>query len=74
MSEVKAVIDFQARLGEGPMWHEKEQVLYWVDIDEKKVHRYDPVTGNNRTQELPERVGTIAPRANGEIIVALESS
>ena len=29
-------------LGESPLWEEREQVLYWVDIDRGQIHRFDP--------------------------------
>lgn len=28
--------------GEGPVWHEGEQALYWTDINRFLIHRYDP--------------------------------
>lgn len=30
--------------GEGAVWHEGEQALYWVDISRFLVHRYDPAS------------------------------
>jgi D-xylonolactonase len=29
-------------VGEGPLWHPDEQCLYWVDIFEGRLYRYDP--------------------------------
>ena len=31
-------------LGEGPLWSVKEQAIYWVDIDGKKIQRFYPET------------------------------
>ncbi len=45
-----------ATLGEGPHWHEKDQCLFYVDIDNTKVYRYDAKTGENRAVS----VGTLA--------------
>lgn len=69
--EVEPLTD-PALLGEGPCWHAEEQVLYWVDILGKSLHRYDPATGNDQQWALGEFVGTVAPRASGGLIVALE--
>ncbi|MEM7384263.1 MAG: SMP-30/gluconolactonase/LRE family protein [Verrucomicrobiota bacterium] len=60
-----------ARLGEGPCWHESEGVLYWVDIMGHVVHRYDPRTGEDRTVDVGEPVGTVAPRASGGLLLGL---
>jgi gluconolactonase len=31
-------------LGEGPHWDEGKQVLYFVSIFDKSIHKYDPST------------------------------
>ena len=36
------VVASQNTLGEGPLWNAKEQAIYWVDIDKKKIQRYLP--------------------------------
>lgn len=33
------------RLGEGPHWDQASQKLYFVDIEDQKILRYDPATG-----------------------------
>jgi len=35
----------KARLGEGPCWNQDEQLLYWVDIYNHRVHQFNPATG-----------------------------
>ena len=39
-------------LGESPLWEEREQVLYWVDIDRGQIHRFDPAGRENTTHTL----------------------
>ena len=34
-------------IGEGPHWDEASQSLYYVDIDDKSVSRWNSVTGEN---------------------------
>jgi sugar lactone lactonase YvrE len=46
--------------------------LWWVDITAGLVHRFDPETGDNRTQEIGQMVGTVVVRQNGGLLVALE--
>ncbi len=68
------LLDSRASLGEGPIWHPDQQVLYWVDIEECSVHCYSPDSRSNETVRLPERVGTIVPRKNGQLLVAMQNS
>lgn len=70
---VKLVINSKSRLGEGPSWDADKELLYWVDILGKKVHRYDPAKHENNTVELSQAPGTIAPRETGEVILAMEN-
>ena len=61
-----------ADLGEGALWDGRQQVLLWVDINRKEVHRYDPATGRDRKIVLDRKVGTVVPRRSGGLVVALE--
>lgn len=38
------VADTTCKTGEGPMWHERERKVYWVDIPNGLILRYDPDT------------------------------
>ena len=40
-----------ALLGECPLWSEREAKLYWIDIDGRAIHRYDPATGGSALSE-----------------------
>jgi len=67
------VLDAQARLGEGPVWSRSEEVLYWVDIDLGRVHRFDPARGADEHLDVGEPVGAVAPRSGGGLVFALRS-
>ena len=62
-----------ATLGEGPLWHQREKRLYWVDIKGPAVHAFDPATGTRRSWPMPERIGCIAPRRGGGFVAGLKS-
>lgn len=72
MATAELVLDAQAKLGEGPFWHGRERVLYWVDIESKILNIFDPRDRTNRRIHLPSRVGTAAPTRGRDILVALE--
>lgn len=61
-----------ATLGEGPCWFARQSVLFWVDILGKAVHRFDPASGRDESISVPEMVGTVAPRSDGRLLIALQ--
>lgn len=61
----------RCRVGEGPVWDEAEQALYYIDILDKRVFRWDPASGDHRQWDLPDIVGSMALREGGGAIVAL---
>jgi sugar lactone lactonase YvrE len=65
------ILDARATLGEGAIWHAREQRLYWVDIEPGRLHVYDPADGTDRVFELGQMVGTVVPRARGGVMLAL---
>jgi sugar lactone lactonase YvrE len=72
MVKVDCVLDAKARLGEAATWDEAEQALYWVDIEEPALRRFDPATGQDRAWPMPSRIGCFSVREGGGFVVALE--
>ena len=58
-------------VGEGPVWDVAEQALYVIDILGKKVLRFEPSSGETRSWDVPDIIGSMAIRAGGGAIVAL---
>lgn len=71
MREAELVLDAKAELAEGPVWDEREQRLYWVDIMQKKVHKLDPMTGTDEVISTDQYIGAIVPRENGGFVAAM---
>lgn len=59
---------YVAKWGEGPIWW-NDRLLY-VDIEGHQVIRFDPNTGKEEIWNVGERVGTVVPRANGDLVIA----
>jgi sugar lactone lactonase YvrE len=57
MVAIECVVDAKARLGEGPLWDPRAQVLWWLDIKGHHIHRFDPASGEDRTWNTPEDIG-----------------
>jgi len=70
--DVRLALDAKATLGEGALWHPIEQKLYWVDIEGKTLHIYDPATGQDRLLSTGQKVGTVVPIRGGGALVALQ--
>ena len=45
--EPRIVTDYANHLGEGPLWNQLENRLYWLDITQGRVYRLDPATGEH---------------------------
>ena len=59
-------------LGECPLWNEREQALYWVDIRQPAIRRLDHASGRIDTWAMPDLVGSIAFVADDHrLLVAL---
>lgn len=58
-------------VGEGPVWDAGEQALYYIDILEKRVLRWDPASEEHRSWPVPDMIGSMALREGGGAIVAL---
>jgi sugar lactone lactonase YvrE len=66
-SEVTCIADVGAVLGEGPVWVEREQALYWVDIVEGRIFRWSE-SQEVRSFDLGAKVCSLAPRAGGGFV------
>jgi L-arabinonolactonase len=71
--DMNVALRSKALLGESPIWCEREQALYWVDIRGREIRRFDPATGADRAWKMPEDIGSIGFRASGGFIAALRS-
>lgn len=71
-SRAECVLDAQAQVGEGAVWCAASQRLLWVDVWQCRVHRYDPVSGQDEHWVMPQRAGCVAPAGPNRILVGLE--
>ena len=63
--KVSCLIESGCLLGEGPVWDERERLLWWVDIKAPAIHRIAPQTGEHRSWRAPEAVSALALRERG---------
>ncbi len=72
-NEAEVVWELAAELGEGPVWVQRDEALWFVDIKQHQIHRYEPASGGKRSWEAPEEVGFILPAERGGFVVGLKS-
>lgn len=68
MITVEPISNIHSQWGEGPIWW--QGALYFVDIEGHRVHRFDPASGSEKSWDIGQRVGTVAPRESGGLVVA----
>src|SRR5712671_77972 len=71
MIDVVCVLDAKAELGEGTLWDPRAQVLWWVDIWGKAIHRFDPEMRKDEVFAAPNYVGCVGLREKGGLVVTL---
>jgi xylono-1,5-lactonase len=71
-SKPECVWALGAELGEGPLWSPRDQALWFVDIKQKRIHRFDPKSGKGKSWNAPAQPGFLAPLANGDFIAGLK--
>jgi len=72
-TKVELVVDSQDQIGEGPIWDAKRNILYWVDITGETVQSFDPATNCHTKLHVGQAVGTVVPRSNGGLMVAVQN-
>ena len=68
MAEISVTGTRRSQWGEGAIWW--QGALYYVDIEAHLVIRFDPLTGEEQSWNVGQRVGTVVPRAQGGLLCA----
>lgn len=67
-------MDCYCRLGEGPVWDDLEQALFFLDIAGLKIHRYRPSDESFRSWRTPHGPGAMALHVDGGAVVAMQDT
>ena len=60
-------------LGEGPAWCPEEQALWWIDVHEPSLWKWDFASGATRRWPLPRPPGTFALLEGGGLLLLFRS-
>ncbi|HEX6316290.1 MAG TPA: SMP-30/gluconolactonase/LRE family protein [Gemmatimonadaceae bacterium] len=66
MGAPELVADVPCRTGEGPLWHPEEECLYWMDIPDGHLFRYEARGGFLRVHEGPV-LGAVTLQREGSL-------
>lgn len=67
------VVDHTCVLGEGPVWDERSNSIYWVDIQQGHINRYLLPHSRLETISVGQKIGAFALRESGGFILALKN-
>lgn len=70
-TEIETVVGGGALLGEGPLWDARSGVLRWVDILRRRIHRFDPLTGEDTSVPVDGPPTALAPAEGGGLLAAV---
>ncbi|MGI8483178.1 MAG: SMP-30/gluconolactonase/LRE family protein, partial [Thermomicrobiales bacterium] len=66
----EVVVDLPTSTGEGTLWDDREQVLYWLDIPPGRVYRYNPATnGNDLVFQHDAAIGGTTLQEDGSLLL-----
>jgi len=69
MNQIEVVADYRDLCGEGPLWHERQQALYWTDITGKRLYRYTYADGKHQIIHQGLEVSGIALHESGNFVI-----
>lgn len=73
MTTPEIVADYECWTGEGPLWHPDERAVYWADIPNGRLFRYDPASGNHEQHlEYNGAIGGFTIQKNGNLLLFLD--
>jgi D-xylono/L-arabinono-1,4-lactonase len=67
--EPELIADYHCATGEGPIWHPTEQKVYWADIPNGRLFRYDPATGKHEQFYDGPVVGGFTIQVDGSLLL-----
>lgn len=66
------IADYNCVVGEGPLWHPDEQAVYWVDIPQGRLFRYDPESGDHAQIFEGPQIGGFTIQTDGSLLLFME--
>jgi D-xylonolactonase len=68
-AQPELIADYACETGEGPLWHEREQRIYWCDIPRGRLFRYEPKSGQHEMCFEGDPVGGFTVQHDGALLL-----
>ncbi len=72
VKEPELIADYGCLTGEGVIWHPGEQCVYWLDIPQGRMFRYDPATEEHEMCFKDGMIGGLTVQADGALLLFME--
>jgi sugar lactone lactonase YvrE len=72
-AEFILALDAQCALGESPVWWTEAQLLVFIDITGRRLHRFDPISKRHEVDAIEEDIGCVAVAKGGGYVAGLRS-
>ena len=69
--DVQLAVAEVSLLGESPLWHPVEQVLYYCDIPGRRLHRFNPANGEVAHWDFETEPACVAPMLGGSLMLGM---
>ena len=70
--EPELIADYRNHVGEGPLWHVSEKLLYWVDIPQGRIFRFDPESGEHEQFYQGRVIGGFTIQEDGALLLFMD--
>lgn len=70
---IDLIADFACHTGENPIWHPDEAVLYWLDIPQGRIFRFDPQGKQSERVMEGAVVGGMTIQEDGALLLFMEA-
>jgi sugar lactone lactonase YvrE len=71
-AQLDCIADYGCETGENPLWHPMEKKLYWTDIPNGRIYRYDPATGIHERCYAGRPVGGFTVQTDGSLLLFMD--
>ena len=71
-TQVDCIADYCCETGENPLWHALERRLYWCDIPNGRIFRYDPASGIHEKCYEGRPVGGFTIQSDGSLLLFMD--
>ncbi len=72
LDEPKLVANYGCTIGENPLWHPVEKRLYWTDIPNGRLFRFDPAGGMHEQCYAGRPVGGFTIQTDGALLLFMD--